>query len=285
MARESTMNSNSAVERESPPKILELARCLSCGNPLAGEPICLACGRAYPTRDGITEAIGPLAGRNQIVADFYDGPGWVRFRPWEQAFLILQGGVRRARMEILRHVLGVGTAPARVLEVGIGSGENLTFSHRGWDVFGIDIARTQLESCLRRHPAMAGHLAWAEAERLPFADATFDASWSVGGFNYFSDHERALREMRRVTKPGSPVVVADEVPGLHRAGLGHLLGIPSLDAWWLRKLGLDREFVRMVLEFNVDLAGLAGRVWPHHTRHRIWHGMGYCLVDKSGSSE
>ena len=81
----------------------------------------------YPTRDGITEAIGPLAGRNEIVADFYDGPGWVRFRPWEQAFLILQGGVRRARMEILRHVLGVDTATARVLEVGIGSGENLTF--------------------------------------------------------------------------------------------------------------------------------------------------------------
>ena len=31
---------------------------------------------------------------------------------------------------------------------------------------------------------MAGRLAWAEAEDLPFDDATFDASWSVGGFNY-----------------------------------------------------------------------------------------------------
>ena len=61
--------------------------------------------------------------------------------------------------------------------------------------------------------------------------------------------------MRRVTKPGGPVVVADELPGLHRAGLGHLLGIPSLDAWWLRKLGLDREFVEMVLAFDIDLDG------------------------------
>ena len=109
---------------------------------------------------------------------------------------------------------------------------------------------------------MHGRLAWAEAENLPFADATFDACWSVGGFNYYSDHEAALREMRRVTKPGGPVVVADEVPGLHRAGLGHLLGVPSLDAWWLRKLGLDREFVTMVLEFDVDLKALASRVWP-----------------------
>jgi SAM-dependent methyltransferase len=283
MPFKSTMNPSTALEHESPPSILDLARCLSCEKPLAGEPTCLECGRIYPTRDGITEAIGPLSGRNEIVANFYDGPGWVRFRPWEQAFLILQGGVRRARMEILRHIVEVDTATARVLEVGIGTGENLAFLPRGWDVFGIDIARTQLDACLRRHPAMAGHLAWAEAESLPFADATFDTSWSVGGFNYFSDHEQALREMRRVTKPGGPVVVADEATGLHHAGLGHLLGIPSLDAWWLGKLGLDREFVRMVLEFNVDLTGLASRVWPHHARYRIWHGMGYCLVEKSGS--
>ncbi len=62
--------------------------------------------------------------------------------------------------------------------------------------------------------------------------------------------------MRRVTKPGGPVVVADESPGLHRAGLGHLLGVPSFDAWWLRLLGLDREFVEMVLNFDTDLEAL-----------------------------
>ena len=95
---------------------------------------------------------------------------------------------------------------------------------RTWTVHGVDIARTQLEACRRLHPSTTGRLAWAEAEGLPFADATFDACWSVGGFNYFRDHEAALREMRRVTRPGGPVVVADELPGLHRAGLGHLLG-------------------------------------------------------------
>ena len=154
------------------------------------------------------------------------------------------GGVRKARMEILRHVLERVTGPrALALEVGIGDGENLAFLPAGWTVHGVDIARTQLEECIRRHPAMSGRLAWAEAESLPFDDATFDACWSVGGFNYYRDHEASLREMRRVTKPGGPVVVADEVPSLHRAGLGHLLGVPSLDAWWLRRLGLDREFV------------------------------------------
>ncbi len=126
---------------------------------------------------------------------------------------------------------------------------------------------------------MAGRLAWAEAEDLPFEDATFDACWSIGGFTYYRDHEAALHEMRRVTRPGGPVVVADEVSGLHRAGLGHLLGVPSFDAWWLRLLGLDREFVDMVLKFDVDLRALFGRVWPGSARHRIWHGLGYCLVN------
>ena len=253
--------------------------------PLAAAPSIVelaGSGHAYPFRDGILEAIGPLAGRNRIVAAFYDGPGWRRFRPWEQGFLVLQGGVRRARMQILRHVLEVDRPDAIYLEVGIGDGENLAFLPSGWTVHGVDIARTRLEACVARHPPMAGRLAWAEAECLPFDDATFDASWTVGAFNYFRDHESALREMRRVTRPGGPVVVADEVPGLFRAGLGHLIGVPAFDAWWLGLLGLDREFVEMVFSFDVDLSELAGRVWPEAVRYRIWHGMGYCWVHRGG---
>jgi SAM-dependent methyltransferase len=261
--------------------ISELARCLSCNARLDREARCSGCAREYIVREGILETIGPLSGRNRVVASFYDGPGWVKFRPWEQGFLMLQGGVRRARMEILRHLLRPGQPVSLGLEVGIGSGENLPFLPPDWTVYGVDIARTQLELCRNRRPEMSGRLAWAEAEDLPFEDATFDASWSVGGFNYYSDHQRAIREMRRVTKPGGPVVIADERPNLYRFGLGHLLGIPSFDAWWLCRLGLDRDFVDMVLKFDVDLRGLAQQVWPRADRHRIWHGLGYCLVETS----
>jgi SAM-dependent methyltransferase len=268
-----------------PPTIRDLARCRRCGARLLGASACPGCGLVHPFGGGILEAMGPLSGRNRIVAAFYDGPGWRRFRPWEQGFLILQGGARRARTEILRHVLAplAGRSAASVLEVGIGDGANLAFVPPGWAVFGVDIARTRLEACLRLHPEINGRLARAEAEELPFDDATFDACWSVGGFTYYRDHEAALREMRRVTKAGGPVVVADEIPGLHRAGLGHLIGRPAFDAWWLRLLGLDREFVDMVLDFDVDLEAVGRRAWPAAARHRIWHGLGYCLVDPSTS--
>jgi SAM-dependent methyltransferase len=278
------MDRTSTVLTEAAPLILDLARCIECGAPVGRAPHCPECGRVYAVRDGILEAIRPLSGRNRIVQAFYDGPGWIKFRRWEQAFLMVQGGVRKARLEILHHILDAVSAPARGLEVGIGSGENLAFMPENWSVYGVDIARTQLEVALGRYPSLAGRVAWAEAEHLPFADATFDACWSIGGFNYFSDHESALRELRRVTRPGGPVVVADEIPSLCRFGLGHLIGVPSLDAWWLTKLGLDRDFVAMVLNFDVDLEELSNRTWPRATRHRIWHGLGYCLVDASAAS-
>src|SRR4051794_19043355 len=155
------MTSPAAAPPEAPPSIRDLARCPSCGARLRGEPSCPGCGCAPPFRDGILEAIGPLSlsGRNRIVAAFYDGPGWRRFRPWEQGFLILQGGVRKARGEILRHVLTPGQDDARALEVGIGDGANLAFVPPRWTLYGVDIARTQLMACIQRHSSMTGRLA------------------------------------------------------------------------------------------------------------------------------
>lgn len=227
-------------------------------------------------RGGILEAIGPLRGRNRVAASFYDGPGWGRFRRWERLFLACQGGHRRARMPILRHL--PRTAEARVLEVGIGDGDNLPLLPDGWEVHGADIARGRLLEGLARFPKLDGRLALAEAEALPFPDATFDACLCVGGFTFFRDHEAALREMRRVTRRGGPVVVADEVPWLCRLGIGHLIGRPRLDAAWLRALGLDREFVAMALDLRLDIEAVVRATLPDAEIHRIWRGLGYCIV-------
>ncbi|RUL87432.1 class I SAM-dependent methyltransferase [Tautonia sociabilis] len=255
-----------------------LLRCIGCATMVGGESSCPSCGRAYPSLGGIVEAIGPLSGRNRITEAFYGGPSWERFRPWERRFLALQGGNRRARRPILRHL--PASATARLLEVGIGDGDNLEFLPAGWDVFGVDHTRRRLEDCLRRFPRMAGRLARSEAEALPFPDATFDASLCVGGFTMFGDHAAALREMRRVTRPGGPVVVADEVPWLCRAGIGHLIGVPRLDLHWLRLLGLEREFIEMVFELPRNLDEIVLAELPGADRRRIWGGLGYCVVHR-----
>jgi SAM-dependent methyltransferase len=269
---------SSVVTETTTPTIAELARCIDCRSPLLGLEQCPECGRFHEIRDHIVSAIGPLRGRNQIVAAFYDGPGWKQFRKWERLFLLIQGGARKARMSILRHLAQLGTPARRVLEVGIGDGENLALLPASWTVYGVDISRAQLDACRDRFPQMRRRLAWAQAEQLPFPDATFDACYSIGGFTYYDDHAAALGEMRRVTRPGSPVVVADETPGIHRAGIGHLIGKPALDAIWLRGLGLDAAFVAMVLSYEIDLQSLTRQVWPDAARLPIWSRLGYCLI-------
>jgi SAM-dependent methyltransferase len=256
--------------------LLGLMRCMDCGTALRGREVCPGCQREYPERQGIREAMGVLEGRNRIAAAFYDGPGWRRFRPWERLFLAVQGGQRRARMQILRHLRECDSA--HVLEVGIGDGENLRLFPTERRVVGVDIARGRLAECLRRCPSMAGRLVLAEAEHLPFEDASFDIALTIGGFNFFGDHHATLREMRRVTRPGGIVLVADEVPWLQRMGIGHLIGAPSLDAYWLRALGLDRDFADVVMANRLDLDATFGADLPGATRFSIWAGLGYCVV-------
>ena len=48
------------------------------------------------------------------------------------------------------------------------------------------------------------------AESLPFADESFDVVFHVGGINFFNDRAKAIREMIRVAKPGSLLLISDE---------------------------------------------------------------------------
>ncbi len=56
----------------------------------------------------------------------------------------------------------------------------------------------------RTVPKVAG-----DATRLPFADAVFDAVTISFGLRNVVDHEVALREIARVTKPGGRLVVCE----------------------------------------------------------------------------
>ena len=259
-------------------RAIDLARCPSCRARLGGNFECVACGRILTQVDGILEAIGHLSGTNRIAAALYDGPGWVRFKPLEQAFLFFQGpGRSAARRRVLRFLPDL--PEARVLEVGLGDGDNLPLLPEPWSVFGVDLARNRLNRCRERFPRMTNRLALAEAEDLPFLDESFDAVFTVGGINYFRDPAAALREMKRVVKTGGTVVAADENPDLHRLALGRVLGFEALDAWCLRLSGLGAEFVEMVHTTPARVGLAAAEAWPKHVRHHIWNRLGYCLVD------
>ena len=81
----------------------------------------------------------------------------------------------------------------------------------------------------RRNLAEAGAGATvqlAAAEDLPFSDASFDLVISNGTLNLVPDKPRALRELRRVLRPGGRLHFADIV---RSAGPPEEAGDP--DAW------------------------------------------------------
>ncbi|HEY7329997.1 MAG TPA: class I SAM-dependent methyltransferase [Gemmataceae bacterium] len=257
-----------------------MLRCVDCHVPLPAADengtACNVCSRVYPLRDGLLIAQGELTGKNRIAAAFYNSEQWQRFRPWEQLFLKTLGGLPGARMQILRHLRHLHDG--RLLEVGIGDGENVVLLPTSLQIAGIDIAEKPLAACRDRYPKRGLCLALAEGERIPFADGTFDAVLSVGGFNFYSDPQSALKEMARVTRPGGRVVVADELPDLFEWGWGHLLGFPRLDDWLMRRFWLGPEFTDMVINTRLDVHAVARAALRQPEIHSIWRGLGYCIV-------
>ena len=72
-------------------------------------------------------------------------------------------------------------------------------------VVGIDRSPPQLEFARRHHAGLGIQFHLAEATALPFAGQSFGASVSGLGLNFVPDPIGALREMRRVTRPGGAI--------------------------------------------------------------------------------
>jgi SAM-dependent methyltransferase len=101
---------------------------------------------------------------------------------------------------------------ARLLEVGAGTGRiALPLHRRGRRVVGVDLSLPMLER-YRAKAAAAGlpppPTVRADATRLPFPDACFDAVLEVHVLHLIPSWERALAEARRVLAPGGVLLHA-----------------------------------------------------------------------------
>src|SRR5579883_2880766 len=98
-------------------------------------------------------------------------------------------------------------AGTRLLDVGCGPGLAAQLaSRRGAHVAGLDAAEASLEVARERTPS--GDFRAGEMEDLPWADNTFDVVTGFNAFQYAADVLNALREARRVSRPGGRVVMA-----------------------------------------------------------------------------
>jgi demethylmenaquinone methyltransferase / 2-methoxy-6-polyprenyl-1,4-benzoquinol methylase len=110
----------------------------------------------------------------------------------------------RRRAVDLAHV-GPGS---RALDVATGTGDlAIELSARGAQVVGLDFSERMLE--LAREKAPAIEFVQGNALDLPYPAASFDAVTVGFGARNFSDLERGLGELARVTRPGGRVVILE----------------------------------------------------------------------------
>jgi SAM-dependent methyltransferase len=94
--------------------------------------------------------------------------------------------------------------PARILDVGCGTGIEVALFERYGEVWGVDAEQRMIEACRRRG---LRNVEVAQAERLAFADASFDLVTCLDAIEHVENDCAVLRELSRVAKPGGHVCV------------------------------------------------------------------------------
>ena len=112
------------------------------------------------------------------------------------------GGIDGVNRDLVLDVwrrLDVNVVGRAILDVGCGRGHiGEVVEEQGGMYTGVDFVASR-----------AGfRLALADATRLPFTDGSFDAVFCIDAFEHFPDPDQAVREFRRVLRPGGFVFLS-----------------------------------------------------------------------------
>jgi demethylmenaquinone methyltransferase / 2-methoxy-6-polyprenyl-1,4-benzoquinol methylase len=147
-------------------------------------------------------------------------------RVYDRMNSVMTAGMHHRWRERAADLARVGPG-SRALDVGTGTGDlAIELARRGAAVTGLDFAPAMLEVARRKAPDIAFER--GDALALPHGDGEFDAVTVGFGARNFSDLDRGLREMARVTRAGGRVVVL-EITTPQRAPLS-----------WFFRLWFDR---------------------------------------------
>ncbi|HEX9960748.1 MAG TPA: class I SAM-dependent methyltransferase [Pyrinomonadaceae bacterium] len=112
--------------------------------------------------------------------------------------LILESFLRQ-----IHSAFGAQNSALKILDVGCGTGANLEMLAQFGDAEGVDVSDDALDFCrakgLKTHKGLA--------EKLPFADESFDLATALDVVEHLDDDVAGLKEMRRVLKTGGRTLI------------------------------------------------------------------------------
>ncbi len=162
----------------------------------------------------------------------------------------------RERYRVDAHIPGFADFPSaggkRILEIGVGAGTDfIQWLRQGADAYGIDLSVESLALTRQRiaaeGPAIPDASAYlrddlppaerrlqvGDAERLPFADGSFDLVYSYGVIHHSPNTAAAVAEIHRVLRPG----------GQARVMIYHVPSWTGLLLWGVHSLARLRPWI------------------------------------------
>lgn len=138
--------------------------------------------------------------------------------PWD----LVAAGYAETTMQMLAHYSEEAIAAsnlqpgATVLDVACGPGTlALRIAPEACVVHGIDFSAAMLD-IFRKNIDRAGHknivIRHGDAQALPYADAMFDAAFSIFGLMFFPDRRKGFAEIHRTLKAGGSLAVTSWAP-------------------------------------------------------------------------
>lgn len=180
----------------------------------------------------MSEANGNL--KERVRAFWQANPCGVKFADAEVGTRLFYERVEEHRYSKEWHIPAAadfaGARGLRVLEVGCGLGtDGAQFARAGADYTGVDLTAASVELARRRFELfeLRGKFQVADAERLEFADESFDLVYSHGVLHHTPDAASAVREIHRVLRPGGRAVVML----YHRDSYNYRVNIRVLRRW------------------------------------------------------
>ena len=125
-------------------------------------------------------------------------PGWYNFRHWSIFRTELEGLAERWQK-------------GKLLNLGCAHGPDFLPFKDGFELYGVDFSAEMLKFAEKyaRKFDFNVELTLADVRRLPYPDQSFDRAIAVATYHHLmgGEHQEALRELRRVLKPGGEAFI------------------------------------------------------------------------------